>query len=341
MYEEWFDKMLPIIRGLPEYRYALFAEGDEGATGGSGEGEGQGDNQGGDGGGGEQGDGEGAAGGGQGDGAAGSANGAGTDDWREHIQDTKLRDHAGRFTSVVDLLGKHFELRQQLSTAIQPLGKDATDEQVEAYRKATGVPKTAEEYVFALPEGRESTEADKAFQASAAGVFHKFNIPVETAKGLNEWFNDIQVALGKAQIDADTAYAKETEAALKVEWPGKEFELNKAFADRAAAKVFGDAFDDVKRIETKDGRFVLDNPAFVRMLAGIGREMSEGRLGSVMTEGDQNAIENQIDELEGKIEKATNEGDGEKANKLYIEQQELYRKLHGSVPIVGSEGRTA
>ena len=264
-----------------------------------------------------------------------------SDDWCEDITDTKLRDHAGRFTSVVDLLGKHFELRQQLSTAIQPLGKDATDEQVATYRKAIGVPETAEGYVFTTPEGHELTEDDKAFQKSAAEMFHANNIPVDAANAQIAWFSDHAAQVEKGQVDADKAYADETEAALKAEWPGKEYENNKAFADRAAAKVFGDGLDDVRNIETKGGRFVLDHPAFVKMLAGIGREMSEGRLGSVMTEGDQNAIENQIDELDGKIDKATNEGDGVKANKLYIEQQELYRKLHGSVPIVGSEGRTA
>ena len=271
------------------------------------------------------------------------ANGEGDppDDWREHITDTKLRDHAGRFTSVIDLVGKHYELRQQLSTAIQPLAKDATDEQVATYRKAIGVPETAEGYVFTTPEGHELTEGDKAFQKSAAGMFHANNISVDAANAQIAWFNEYAAQIEKTQIDADKAYADETEAALKAEWPGKEFEHNKAFADRAAAKVFGDGLDDVRNIETKDGRFVLDHPAFVKMLAGIGREMSEGRLGSVMTEGAQNAIENQIDELDGKIDKATNEGDGVKANKLYIEQQELYRELHGSVPIVGSEGRTA
>ena len=265
-----------------------------------------------------------------------------SEDWREHIQDTKLRDHAGKFTSVLDLVSKHFELRQSLSTAIQPLGKDATDEQIGIYRKLTGVPETAEGYKFPdLADGEVLTDQVKASRATWAERFHSLNVSAETAEKLIAFVGEDGAAALVAQANDDTKFAEETLAALKAEWPGKEFERNKAFADRAAAKVFGDGLDDVRNIETKDGRFILDHPAFVKMLAGIGREMSEGRLGSVMTEGDQNAIENQIDDLEGKIDKATNEGDGEKANKLYIEQQELYRKLHGSVPIVGSEGRTA
>ena len=262
------------------------------------------------------------------------------EDWREHIQDTKLREHSGRFTSVVDLLGKHFELRQQLSTAIQPLGKDATDEQVATYRKAIGVPEAVEGYEFAMPEGMEATDGDKAFQTAAAETFHGLNISAGQAKGLNEWWNGVTAAMQKAQIDDDKAYADESMAALKKEWPGKEYDRNKALADLAAAKMFGDAFDDVRNIETKDGRFVLDHPAFVKALAGVGTEMSEGRLGGVLTEGDRDGVQGQIDELDKKIDAATAEGDGEKANKLYQEQQELYRKIHGSALVVGVAGRT-
>ena len=276
---------------------------------------------------------------------ASEANGAddppAADDWRASIQDEKLRDHAGRFTTAQELAKAHLDLRKELSTAIKPLGKNPTDEQVAEYRTAIGVPKTVEGYELALPEGYEQTDADKAFQTAAAKAFHDTNITADQAKGLNGFWNEFTAAMLKAQIDADKAYADETEKALKAEWPGKEFDRNKAFADRAAAKVFGDEFDDVSKIETKDGRFVLDHPAFVKMLAGVGREMDEGRLGAVLTEGDRDNVQGQIDELGKKIDTARNEGDGEKANKLYIAQQELYRKIHGSASIVGSEGRTA
>ena len=262
-----------------------------------------------------------------------------TDDWRSSIQDEKLRDHAGRFTSVLDLVGKHYELRQQLSTAVQPLGKDPTDEQVATFRKASGVPETTDGYEFTVPEGHEVTDADKAFQASAAEVFHKFDIPVSAAKGLGEWWNEVTASALQAQIDGDKAYADETTAALKGEWPGEEFDRNKQFADSAIAKIFGDKLDEVRAIETKDGRFILDHPDFIRMFAQYGREMQEGRLGNIMTDSDLNDNDAQIAALQKKIEEATNSGDGELANKLYQEEQELYRKAYGAGPVVGAGGR--
>ena len=261
------------------------------------------------------------------------------DNWRSGIQDEKLRDHAGRFTSVLDLVGKHYELRQQLSTAIQPLPSDATDEQVTSYRKAIGTPETVEDYEFVVPEGHEITDNDKAFQASAAEMFHGLNITSTQAKGLNEFWNELQGATLEAQVNEDKAFADETEAALKREWPGVEFDRNKQFANLAASKVFGDSLDEVKNIETKDGRFILDHPSFVKMLAQYGREMEEGTLGGAMTDNDRDTVQGEIDVLQGKIEKAQANGDAVKANDLYQAQQRLYEKVYGTGSIVGSENR--
>lgn len=264
-----------------------------------------------------------------------------SDEWREHITDTKLRDHAGKFTSVLDLVGKHYELRQVLSTAIKPLPENATEEQLGAFRKATGVPETAEKYDLPTPEGRDATEADTAFRGAVSEVFHKYNISAGAAKGLSEWWNDFVIQGEKAQIDTDKAHAAETEAALKIEWPGKEFERNKAIANAAAAKLFGDDIDDIRKLETKDGRFVLDNAAFIKMLASVGREMEEGRLGSVMTDGDRDGLQSQADDLEKQIDKAQAGNDGAKAQDLYEKQQLIYQKMYGTGPIVGEEGRAA
>lgn len=319
----------------PFNRFLLFAEGDDG-DGGGGE---SGDDAG------KQGDGESGKskdGDDAGKAAAAAAAGNGeTDDWRLGIKDEKLRDHAGRYTTMDSMAQSNVDFRKQLSTAIQPLGKDPTDEQVAKFRKTSGIPETIEGYEFTVPEGHEVTDADKAFQKSAAEVFHKFNVSTETAKGLGEWWNEVTAATLQAQIDGDKAYANETMAALKTEWPGKEFDTNKAFADQAITKIFGDAVDEVRAIEGKDGKFVLDHPAFIKMFAQYGREMQEGRLGNIMTDSDLNDNDTQIAELEKKIDKATFEGDRELANTLYQQQQELYRKAYGAGSIVGAEGRVA
>lgn len=261
-------------------------------------------------------------------------------DWRAGIPEGKLRDHAGRFTSPTHMSENSLELRQQLSTAIQPLPTNPTDEQVATYRKAINVPETSEEYTFDTPEGYELTETDKEFRSAMSAMFHGQNISVDQAKGLEAGYGEFTAKLLQAQIDADKAFADTASEALKAEWPGQEFERNKAFADAAAAEGFGNNLEEVRHLELKDGRFVLDHPIFLRMLASFGREMGEGKVGGVMTEGDRGGVENQIGDLQTQIDKAQATGDRSKANKLYQEQQGLWRKITGSELVVGAEGRT-
>lgn len=262
-------------------------------------------------------------------------------DWRASIEDADLRKVADRFASPTDAIKAVADLRKRESTSIRALGKDPSDEEVAAYRKAIGVPETAKGYKFEAPEGAEFSDADKAFQASASAAFHELNIPADQAAGLTAWWNEFSASVQEAQIADDKKFADESEAVLKVKWPGKEYDRNKAYADRAAANLFGDTLDDAREIETKDGRFILDHPIFVEPLAQLGREMEEGRLGSVLSDGDRGGVESQIAELQGKIDKAQAANDHTQANKFYHEQQDLYRKLHGSAPIVGAEGVAA
>ena len=264
-----------------------------------------------------------------------------TDDWRASIEDDSLRKVADRFDSVVSLTQAVSDLRKRESNSIRIPGKDASDEDTAAYLKALGVPETVEGYEFSVPEGHELTDADKAFQTWAGETFHGHNISTEQAKGITEAWNQYAAAAQQAEIDADKVYAEKTEAALKAEWPGEEYARNKQFANRAATEVFGDSLEDVRNIETKDGRFILDHPDFVKMLAKVGREMNEGTLGGVLSDGDRDGVQDQIDELQTKIDKAQREGDRSLANKVYQDQQRLYEKIYGTAPAVGHEGRAA
>ena len=310
-------------------RFLLFAEGDEGDAGAA--------------------EGDASAEGDQGSASDKSANGGdegsagdkSADDWRASIQDEKLRTYSENFTSVEELAKAHQNFRKDLSKAITPLGKNPTDEQVTAYRKSAGIPETVDGYEFTVPEGHEITEADTAFQAATAEMFHKNNVSADQAKGFGEWWNEMQAQAIEAQAAGDKAFADESEAALKKEWPGEEYARNRAFADQAAVKVFGDQIDEVRNIETKDGRFVLDHPTFTKMLAQYGREMQEGKLGNIITDTERGGIDTEIAALGTQIDKARNSGDMTLANTLYQKQLELDRRAYGAGPVVGSDGRTA
>lgn len=260
-------------------------------------------------------------------------------DWRASLSDD-LKKHAERFNSPEDLVKGHMELRQKLSKAVVPPGKDADEETVAAYRKATGVPDKAEGYKFEMPEGVDATDVDKAFQKTMAETFHGLNVSAEQAKGLNKVWNDLTEATKAAQIAEDKKFADESEAALKASW-GKDFEANRDYANRAGEQMFGDDLEEFRTLETKDGRFVADHPVLLKALASIGREMGEAGIVPRLTGDAAEQAQDEINGLREKIQAAQAKGDNATANKLYQREQALLKKMSGNQGIVGSAGRAA
>lgn len=293
-------------------------------------------------------------------------------EWAKGIEDEDLRTAAGRFESpekLLDSIGykapdwrqglpedlepiaKRFNSREDVLRSVQTFqkregqvrvpNKDATEDDWTAYHKAIGVPEKPEGYEF--PAVKEETDEIKADRAQWSERFHKLNVPQDTAKELMRMVGEDMQAAGKAQQEADNAFHKASEDALKDEWKS-DYEKNLSIAKNAAtafAEKVGIDFDDLRNIEMGNGRFLLDKPEIVRIFAAVGREMQEGNLGPSLSEGERDNIDTQIREVRDKIEDAQGRGDRKLANKLYQKEQDLIAKRDGSTPIVGSQGRAA
>ncbi len=272
--------------------------------------------------------------------AAGIEAPKGESDWRDGLASDAAKEYAERFTDVSKLVDGAIDMRKQLSTAIVLPGKDATPEELVAYRKQIGVPKTPEGYKFSVLKGEEPTDTDKAFQASLAKTFHAADITSDQAKLLNTSWNELVEATRDSQIVADKQFADAAETALRKAWPGEEYAKNKGHAERASAWAFGDQMEEVRHLETKDGNFIMDHPVMLRAWAAIGREMQEGGLVPPMDADATEQAQDQINELRGRIEKAQSEGNSKEANRLFGLEQSLIAKTQGNKPIVGA-GRAA
>lgn len=257
-------------------------------------------------------------------------NGAdGGDDWRASITDEKLRDHAGRFASVTDLVKANLDSRQKLSTAIIPPGKDASDEDIAAFNKRMGVPDDASGYAFPKPaEGEELSDAEKASQEAWAKQFHDLGVPKKTAEALIQFYGEQIEAAANQVVEQDKAFAAESEAALRKEWPGKMYDENHEIANEAGPKVFKEDYEAMRGLTTKDDKLLLDHPIMVKMLARIGREMSEGGVGP-MSESQRQTYQERADEARNKREEARAKGDMDAANRFDIEERKWLTQIHG------------
>ena len=260
--------------------------------------------------------------------------------WRDLIEDEKLQKHAERFTSVDELVQANLESRQKLSKSIVPPGEDAEEEEITAYREALGVPKDVDGYEFLLPEGVERTDQMMDSEDHWANLFLDNNIPKATADALVSDFRGEIEKMMNQKAEMDDAYTKQSEADMRKEW-AEDYDKNIIFASRASEALLGDDFEDARHIETSDGRFILDNPILVRMFAKLGRDMGEGALGSVATEGEKDTLMEQANTYRDKRKDAYAKGNHAEARKWDEKERLALDKLHGGGAIVGTDTRTS
>lgn len=255
-------------------------------------------------------------------------------DWRESLseEDKKV---ASRFTSEADMIRSIKEARKRESLVRVP-GKDATDDEKSAYFKAIGVPENPEGYKFETPEGVELTPEMEAENKEWAQVLHKAKVPVETVNILTEHIQKLTEAHQAVLVKADKDFLEQSEAALKDEWKGEEYNKNKTVANQAFREIVNRAgldMEDLKHMETKEGRIIFDDPRIVKIFAVIGREMGEGSLGPNISEDERDTMQEQLTEIRAKQAEASAKGDSKTANRLYQKEQALIVKMDGNKKI--------
>ena len=262
------------------------------------------------------------------------------DTWRDLIQDSDLQKHAERFNSVDDLVQANLESRKKLSKSVTVPGKNASDEDLSSYREALGVPVDVDGYEFPLEDGVERTEEMMDAEDHWSNIFLDNNIPKETADVLVQEFKTEIGRIFEQKAANDETYAKHAEETLRREWED-DYDKNIIFASRASEALLGDDYEDVRHLETTDGKYMLDHPLMVKMFAKLGREMGEGALGSVATEGEKDTLMEQANSYREKRVDAYAKGNHAEARKWDEKERLILDKLHGGGPIVGSDTRTS
>lgn len=267
--------------------------------------------------------------------------------WRDTITDVELKKVAERFTSPADAVKAVSDLRKRESTSLRIPGADAKPEEIAAYREKLGVPADVKGYAEAfskpahLEEAIFNSEPMKAVLGKFASDALAAGLSKAQMKDVMSSYWAIEAQAMQQTVAADKQFATETEAALRKEWPGTEYDKNKAIANKAAAQFFGTTFEEARQIETKSGRFLLDHPLMVKAFAVIGREMGEDKLGPELSADEKQSAQNKMDDLSRQKHEAYRKGDRSLANRLDKEERALIEKTRGNAPIIGSQGRAA
>ena len=204
-------------------------------------------------------------------------------DWRKLMagDDAKALKKLERYASPADFLKARDELELKLrdTNTVKIPGKDATEEDVAAFRKALGVPDKPDGYKITAtpPEGVELGSYDQGVLTSMVERLHAAGASPDLVNAAHQFYYDQTVTALQVREQAAEERRKETEALLRAEFRG-DFETNLKIAKTAMSDAFGlhgDAINEVFNQRMEDGTKLGDDPRFIRAFVRLGRERLE------------------------------------------------------------------
>lgn len=225
------------------------------------------------------------------------------DEWRKLAAgdgDEKLSKLLERYNSPGDvakaLRDAQVKISQGLKTALK---KDATPEELTAWRQENGIPAKPEDYNLKYDDGLVVGDDDKPLVDQYIAAMHAHNVTPEAMKAGVQTYLKMQadVVQGRKEMDAD--HSSETEETLRQEW-GVDYKKNlegvSAMFDHSGADI-GNALMNARG---PDGRALLNNPAVVRWFSAHARELGFVGGTTVPAGGDRGeGIDAEIKRIEG------------------------------------------
>jgi hypothetical protein len=168
--------------------------------------------------------------------------------------------------AYVDLVGK------QASRVTVP-GKDATAEEVAAYRKAIGVPEKPGDYKLDAVKLPKEVPIDAKFQTDFLETAHKLGMTNEQTNYLFQWYALSVVKQVSQQLRAVETSDKQAEQQLRARWGGN-FDRNLAYMQRAI-KPYLEKYPDLTPALNRSG--LGNHVGLLEMLAELGSLQGEHR----------------------------------------------------------------
>lgn len=258
------------------------------------------------------------------------------EDWRAKLagDDEKLGKRLERFKSPKDVWQSFLNAEAKISSGqMKPvLPKDATEEDIAAYRKEIGVPDKPEGYLEKLPNGLVIGDADKPMAEGFLAAAHQANMPPEFVGAALDWYYKTQEVQVSETVTADKEFRVNAEEDLRAEFGG-EYRVQqnswKNFLDSTPVVGKDEDGKDVslgdlmRGARTPDGRLLGDNPDFLRWVLGLAHK--ENPAGFVAPAGSGSQADSVADEI-AKIEKVMrdNRPAYDKDEKMQARLRQLY-----------------
>lgn len=233
------------------------------------------------------------------------------DNWRTELSggDEKVLKTLERYTDPKAAAKALYETKRMVSSGEyrKPLSKEATPEEVSAWRKENGIPDAFDKYEVKLGNGLTIGEDEKPFIDEFLKAAHGANSTPEQVNGILSWYYDTVQKREEEMHVADNNYRREAEDALRSEWGGDyrpNINLITSLFDQAPEGLK----DNMLSARTADGKLLGDHPDFIKFMVGLAREVNP--IATVVPGAGANAGM-AIDEELGKLTKLAGDYDSE------------------------------
>lgn len=246
--------------------------------------------------------------------------------WTDGLSDADRKDYAKRFKGTDDLLDAAMTMRKDLSTRIKVPGKDASPEDVAAYRKALGADPDPANYKAPMPEGYQLGEVETALLGAMQKSAADQGLPTATFAEFTKTYFEMDKAVREKAAQEVADFQRDSTAALKKEF-GADFDKLVRGAElfvnqRLNVPEFTELLNDP--VQWKGVTIELrSHPAVVKMLAQIGQRTAEDGVIGYSTPEEKSSVQRQISDLEAKYPL------GQRNKAQDAEIRGLYEKLYG------------
>lgn len=201
-------------------------------------------------------------------------------DWRARLagEDAAFLKRLARFPDEAAFAKSYRAMEVKMSSGElkKALPETATAEEVATWRKENGIPENEAGYVekLSLADGLVIGETDKPVISELAKAALENNVDPKAFNGLVSKYYAIQEAQAAAQSEADDAFKKASEDALRTEWQGPDYRRNLTAVKNMLEGFPEELRNGILLARDPSGRILGDNPAFIKQLAALALELN-------------------------------------------------------------------
>jgi len=198
------------------------------------------------------------------------------DDWRTKAagDDEKTAKLLERYNSPADVAKALREINVRISKGElkAPLKKDASADELKAWRAEQGIPETPDKYDLTLEGGLVIGDDDKPLVDRYVQALHEKNATPEQVKAGVRAYLEIADDVKRGRAELDATQSEEIEEALREEWGG-DFKRNMGAITSMLSQADSSIAETIMNARGMDGRAIANNPAVVKWLASHARQL--------------------------------------------------------------------